>query len=712
MTTAKSADLLANALRDLRAEQQRSALLGAKLESQRREIAKLHSSVDHEANSRLMAEVALDDSQDRLRLAVEAAKLILWEWDIDTGEVFLSERWSSIVGGPLVDRRHSVQELLALVHPEDLADVRKAIRAAVTGESDRYVVEHRVRGSAGWVWLESHGLVTGKDMLNRSTRMIGTHANVSARKLDQVRMRSAQASAELASQAKSDFLANMSHEIRTPLNGIIGLTALLLEGARSEEQAQYLKLIDGSAQALLGLVNDVLDFSKIDADKMVLESIPFGLQPLLDDIVGAYAVAAKEKGLSLSLRYEGRPPSALKGDPGRLRQVLSNLLSNAVKFTDRGEVELAVIDRGENAGRARIRFEVADTGKGVSAEKQARIFEAFHQEEASTTRKYGGTGLGLAICDRLARLMGGALSVVSLQGKGSVFSLEVELEPVADVAVHNSGKALGVARAFEGLRVLLAEDHAVNELLMRRVLDKLGCVIQVARNGREAVHLWGEGQTDLILMDVQMPEVSGLDATATIRKTEAAGRLRRTPIVALTAYAMAGDREKCLEAGMDAYVSKPVNVPELMVAMEAALKEVAGHEAPPLVLSHGVDRDVGVGARRHVVSLDTEKLLTRVGGDRSALRELVVAMRSDMALRLDELGRALNTKDAELAHVHAHALRGALASITAERAAMLTKGLETAARHAKWSLFQRALPMLLLEARQVDQELASLLGTD
>jgi signal transduction histidine kinase/DNA-binding response OmpR family regulator len=705
MNSTPPAQPLQRALNELQAEQQRTAQLNQRLRQQDGELMRLRATVSRESNSRLMAEEALDETQDRLGLAVAAAKLALWEWDIHAGTVFLSERWGEMLGDHPLPATWTLDDLMSRVHPDDVAGVRQAVQQTLAGVTERYVVEHRVQAAQGWVWIESHGIVTARDMLGEPTRMTGTHADVTVRKTAQAEMQRARELAESASRAKSEFLANMSHEVRTPLNGILGLTQLLADSELTPEQAEYLGLVDSSARNLLTLLNDVLDFSKIEAGKMAFEAIPFQLDQWLDETAAPYLVAARDKGLRMQVRTEGRLPSAVMGDPGRLRQVLANLMSNAIKFTERGEVELAVIERGAQGAQVRLRFEVSDTGIGIAQDKQAAVFGAFDQADTSVTRKYGGTGLGLAICERLVRLMGGGFKLVSVPGQGSVFAFELLLDLPDEQTLPLLRRTRVPVDAFKGLKVLLAEDNAVNELLMRKMLSQMGCVVAVAHNGREVLARWEQGGVDLILMDVQMPLVSGLEATQAIRRRELGGA-SRTPIVALTAHALAGDRERCLEAGMDSYVTKPVETQELVEAMQAARGSVSGTEAAD---TDSQPPPSGTPVR---TSLDAKRLLQRMAGDREALQEVAVAMRADLAQRLARLEEALANRDAELARSETHALKGSLASITADRAAMLVKSLEMAARQKAWELFGRALPILRLEARRVDTELAALLVPD
>jgi signal transduction histidine kinase len=281
MNSTPPAQPLQRALNELQAEQQRTAQLNQRLRQQDGELMRLRATVSRESNSRLMAEEALDETQDRLGLAVAAAKLALWEWDIHAGTVFLSERWGEIAGRPPAAATWTLDDLMSRVHPDDVAGVRQAVQQTLAGVTERYVVEHRVQAAQGWVWIESHGIVTARDMLGEPTRMTGTHADVTVRKTAQAEMQRARELAESASRAKSEFLANMSHEVRTPLNGILGLTQLLADSELTPEQAEYLGLVDSSARNLLTLLNDVLDFSKIEAGKMAFEAIPFQLDQWL-----------------------------------------------------------------------------------------------------------------------------------------------------------------------------------------------------------------------------------------------------------------------------------------------------------------------------------------------------------------------------------------------------------------------------------------------
>ena len=463
------------------------------------------------------------------------------------------------------------QKYGSLVHPGDAqgfwAMLSECSSVAGAVSSGRY----RVRHSDGhWIWIESRVRNLLDDPAVRA--LVVNYQDVTRHVEAERELQSARETAERASRVKSEFLATMSHEMRTPMNGITGMTSLLLDTGLNSEQAEYADAIRDSAQALLSLINDILDVSRIESGQMTLEHEPFELERTVRDVLELLQGVSRAKGLTLTSSVSGQLPARFQGDSGRLRQVLINLVGNAIKFTGRGGVSVEAGGAQAKDGRWRVALAVKDTGIGIAADKVALVFDQFVQADASTTRVYGGTGLGLAISRSLARLMGGDIQVESQVGVGSTFRFELPLESASPAtAPASSPVESGSGRVVDcrGKRILLAEDSPVNQRVASRMLEKLGATVDVAVNGLEALEMALAADYDLVLMDCQMPVMDGLEATRRLR-TSGGGR-SQVPVAALTANAMTGDRERCLDAGMDDFLAKPINGDKLGALLERNL---------------------------------------------------------------------------------------------------------------------------------------------
>jgi signal transduction histidine kinase/DNA-binding response OmpR family regulator len=493
--------------------------------------------------------------------------------------------------------------------------------------------------------------------------------------------------AALASvRTKSEFLANMSHEIRTPMNGVLGMIELLRGTPLDLLQRDYVETARGSAETLLTIINDILDLSRIEAGKLAIESIPFSPRALMDEVVQMFASRAREQNLELRCILPPELPAYLAGDPNRLRQILVNLLGNALKFTSQGEIALQADVFRRAAHFVSMRFLVRDTGVGIPYERQKDVFESFTQADGSTTRQYGGSGLGLTICRQLVRLMDGEIGMESAPDSGSVFWIDVTLPIPArrtqTVEEQKDADLIGAARHAVvrelappneerlALNILVAEDNPTNQKYVGRLLSLWGCAVTVVSNGQEALDAAASGGYDVALMDVQMPDLDGLEVVRRLREQEAraSGGQRHLRVVAMTAHAMEGDREKCLSAGMDGYVSKPIGRAELYNAMA---RSVISTEASPAV-SPPADAD-----------LNWARLRARCDHDDRFVDELIVEFLRETPLRMQRIRVAFDHGDIDGLFHEVHTLRGGCLTLEARGLAALCQNCERDCKKAR-----------------------------
>ncbi|MBF0294360.1 MAG: response regulator [Magnetococcales bacterium] len=633
----------------------------------------------------------------QLHKAQRIGRMGHWEWHIASGQLAWSDEIYRIFGLSKETTEPTYASFLQMVHPEDHEKVTRSVAEAMGNPDTPYQVEHRIRLPDGSEKVVMEVGEVQTDHAGAPILMTGTVQDITERKRMETLLVESQQAAERANQAKSTFLANMSHEIRTPMNAIVGLTHLCLRTPLSAKQKDYLDKIHASANALLGIINDILDFSKIDAEKLLVEETDFTLDEVFGNLLAVLTIKAGENGVKLTLEADPALPAMLVGDPLRLGQVLTNLGNNAVKFTPQGEVTIGA-QLLENSGqRATIRFWVQDTGIGMNEKEIKQLFQPFTQADASTTRRFGGTGLGLTISKRLVELMGGNLELQSQPGAGSTFAFTLTLgissrKPQAKTPEDDPTVMARIA----GACVLLVEDNEINQQVARELLEMAHVRTRVAPDGIAALEILATERCDGILMDLQMPRMDGFQATLAIRKRPEWSAI---PIIAMTANATTGDQERCLAAGMNAHIGKPIHPPTLYATLARWITPSEPLACPDHASPLPEEEPVLPALRQ----LDSRAGLRNTGGNRKLYLDVLAKLRAHHAQDPRTIQEQLTRGEWADAERAAHSLKGIAGTLGAHPLAEAALALESA-------LKQRATPETIRSACQtVAGELAALI---
>jgi len=635
---------------------------------------------------RKQAEQALQSSEEKFRQLAENVREVFWMMSPAADEIlYISPAYEQVWERTCDSLYQNPMSWATAIHPDDLENAHALFARQIQGET--LDSEYRIRTPRGQEkWIRDRAFPI-RDPAGNLTRVVGIAEEITGQKRYEEDLIHAWEGADAANRAKSRFLANMSHEIRTPMNGVIGMLQLLQATSLTSEQMRYATVAQESGRALLALINDILDLSKIEARKVTLENLAFSLKDTVEGVVQLLRMPANAKGLEFHSSVSAEIPLLLRGDAHRLRQVLMNLAGNAVKFTEHGEIRLEARLEKRGGETVTVRFNISDTGVGVSPEQAARLFSAFTQADASTTRKYGGTGLGLAICKQLVEMMGGTIGIDSEEGRGSTFwftlilglASEDQLQPAIEQAVLHAGVTLEIAARRPAGKILVAEDNVTNREVALAQLRKLGYQADAANNGAEAVRAFEHGGYDLILMDCEMPVMDGYEATRHIRSAHP-----DIPIIALTADAMSGDRDKCLKEGMNDYLAKPV---DLSLLAEVLAKWLV---APRLGPSQSVEEQIKT-------VFDGDALLRRLMGDRDLATTILRGFLDNFPSQLNNLRQRLDEADAPGFKMQAHALKGAAATVAAEDLRAIALAMEQSSKAAQLDRCGELLPRAVEE---------------
>jgi PAS domain S-box-containing protein len=498
-------------------------------------------------------------SEERYQFAIQGSNDGIWDWNYETGHVYYSDRWLSILGYEQKEKKESLDTWSELCHPDDVDATLALIDACSKGEQDGYRLEFRMRHKEGhWVPILSRAYVVRDPESKKVIRFVGTHSDLTQQKIDEQVLRQAKQAAEDDNQAKSDFLANMSHEIRTPMNGVLGSLQMLRRDNLSESSKEMVEIGITSSKNLLSIINDILDLSKIESNNISLESLPTDIVKMSKSIIAELSLLAEQKQIGLVFKFKEDMHAYWLADPVRLRQIMINLISNAVKFTLKGEVSVTLREQNET-----VVFEIKDTGVGISQSQLSKLFNRFQQADATTTRNFGGTGLGLPIAKQLAHFMGGEITVTSEENIGSTFSVVLPLKKTEEES-HNTLELPQVqAPEAEGVNIILAEDNRINQKVFSTVLRPTKATIRIVNDGIEAIDEVGKLIPDLIFMDIQMPNMDGVQACEIIKQSNP-----DIPIIALTANIMTEDIKKYKLAGFDHCLGKPIDINKIYTLLE------------------------------------------------------------------------------------------------------------------------------------------------
>ncbi|MGB3512006.1 MAG: PAS domain S-box protein, partial [Microcoleaceae cyanobacterium] len=679
-------------------------------------------------SDRKQAEETLRKSEAHLKTAQQIGKLGSWELDVNSATVTWSEEIYHIFGLSPEVGNLTYAVILQLIHPDDRNALDSVIQTAITTNLP-YDIECRVNRPDKTLAYISARSIPLCNIPDKVTHIIGTVQDITQSKLAEQQLKEAKETAESANRAKSEFLALMSHEIRTPMNGVLGLTHLVLQTDLTLQQRDYLTKIESSGQSLLEIINDILDFSKIEAKKMELESIIFKLDEILNQINNILALKAAQKGLEFVFQVGDDVPPYLMGDSLRLTQVLVNLANNAVKFTETGCVKIVVELLSCTEETVRLKFLVQDTGIGISSSEMEKLFKSFTQVDAATTRKYGGTGLGLTISQGLVKLMGGSIRVESEVDRGSTFYFELEMSYLWEDAGsygysvpvdirENKSLALEQLQEIQGAKILLVEDNPINQQIALELLQRVGLNVDKANNGQEAIAKVNENYYDLILMDIRMPGMDGLEATYCIRGLAQEGNAETqwfatVPIIAMTANAMDTDRAKSSAAGMNEHLSKPVNPQELYDTLQRWISRRSPQPTNNLPNPAIPEQTAQQPCRTELdlPGLNIDEGLELVGGEWSDYLDILNIFQTSLEGCGSEIQAAINQKNWNLALYLVHNLKGSAGNIGGQTvyksAATMQKELRSETPDAEW-LSVKAL-MLIQEFEQLLESIDTLI---